>query len=131
MSRTIDKRDFELASQVFSEHFGEVMQYIADDFMRHIEFNEDLARVQMRIANLNESELKFKIWRTCDCLEIFLPYFKANDYWRVEEALDKLWSDKDASGWLHSFDLRAVISSLVTNFWLINKNVKKKAEKMK
>lgn len=120
-----------MATKVFADHFGEVMQYISDDFVNYVEFSEDLARVQMRIANLDESELKFKIWRACDSLEIFLLYFKANEYWRVEEALEQLWSDKDASGWLHSFDLRAVISSLVTNLWLIQKNVKKKAEKMK
>lgn len=131
MNRTIEKRDFELVTQVFTEHFGEVMQYISDNFMRHIEFDEDLARVQMRIANLDESDLKFQFWKACDSLEIFLPYFKANEYWRVEEALDKLWSDEDASGLLHSFDLRAVISSLVTNLWLIQRNVKKKTENMK
>lgn len=131
MVRTIEKRDFELTTQIFSEHFGEVMQYIADDFVRHIDFDEDIQKEQSRISTMKEYDLKFKICGAYDSIEIFLPYYKANEYWRAEEVLDRLWSDKDASGCLHSFDLRAIISSLVTDLWLIQRNVKKKSEKMK
>lgn len=125
MSTRIDKGDFEMIVRVFTEHIGEVMQYIAEDRVRCCDFYEDLTRQVTKISSWKEEELKDRIWKACDSLEIFIPYINRNDYWKCEEALDMLWADNSESSMLHSFDFRAIISSMTIVMFNINRNKKK------
>lgn len=130
MSNRITKSEFELAVLVLQKNLGQVVQWIAEDAIKNCKSREELPQQLVKISMWKEEDLKFKIWRACDSLEIFLPHLQPNEYWKAEEALDILWTDKSKtnvgfSGFLHGYDIRSMISTMATSLWYIQENIKK------
>lgn len=123
MNNRITRSEFEIIINIFMDNIGEVVQYIAKDRAKHCVYPYDLPR-QMSIINAwSERDLKFKIWNAVDAIELFVDTsFNGNEYWKVEEALNILWDDKIETSMLHSFDIRAMISSMTLNMFYIQKN---------
>lgn len=132
MESRITRSEFEIIINIFMDHIGEVVQYIARDRAAHCEFPEDVRRQMSLIGTWDEEDLKYKIWKAVDAIELFVDTsFNGNEYWKVEEALNILWSNKEESTWLHAFDIKSMISSMVLNLFYMNKNKMKVMESLK
>lgn len=127
MNSKITRSEFEIIINIFMDHIGEVVQYIA----KHCEYPYDLPRQMSIITGWSERDLKFKIWKAVDAVELFVDTsFNGNEYWKVEEALNILWNDKTETSMLHSFDIRSMISSMTLNMFYIEKNKRKVMESL-
>lgn len=132
MNTRITSSEFEIITNIFMDHIGEVVQYIAIDRAAHCEYPYDLTREMTIISGWNEQDLKFNIWNAVDAIELFVDTsFNGNEYWKVEEALNILWNDKSESSMLHSFDIHAMISSMTINMFYMNRNKMKVMESLK
>lgn len=132
MESRITRSEFEIIINIFMDHIGEVVQYIARDRAAHCEYPYDLPRQLNIISAWHEEDLKFKIWKAVDAIELFVDTsFNGNEYWKVEEALNILWDDKTESSWLHSFDIRGMISYMTMNIFYMNRNKMKVMESLK
>lgn len=132
MESRITRSEFEIIINIFMDHIGEVAQYIARDRAAHCESVVDLPRQINTISRWLEDDLKFKIWKAVDAIELFVDTsFNGNEYWKVEEALNILWDDKTETSMLHSFDIRAMISSMTINMFYMNRNKMKVMELLK
>lgn len=132
MNSKITRSEFEIIISIFMDHIGEVVQYIAKDRAAHCDSVVDLPRQLNTISRWLEEDLKFKIWKAVDAIELFVDTsFNGNEYWKVEEALNILWDDKTETSMLHSFDIRAMISSMTINMFYMNRNKMKVMESLK
>lgn len=131
MNARITRSEFEIITNIFMDYIGEVVQYIARDRAAHCEYPYDLSRQMTIISGWNEQDLKFKIWEAVDAIDLFVDTsFNGNEYWKAEEALNILWNDSTESSMLHSFDIRAMISSMTLNLYYIEKNKRKVMESL-